>query len=121
AAADGWTNRVDSPVPVEKLFQLMIARSVVCLTISDFPAGPIDAPPLTTVPPCGLANPAPVEIPANAAASAKTRRPPPRRATLITYTPPFRITASLGRDPRADALWARPLCGNRGRNSSGDW
>ncbi|PIP81731.1 MAG: hypothetical protein CO113_16470 [Elusimicrobia bacterium CG_4_9_14_3_um_filter_62_55] len=53
--AEGCTNRVVSPEAMEKSFQLMMARSVVWLTVKVEPLEPMVAEPEVTTPPDGLA------------------------------------------------------------------
>ena len=51
--AVGCTKFTVSPAPTEKLFQLMMARLLVWVTVVVEPLVAIAAPPATTRPPCG--------------------------------------------------------------------
>ncbi len=59
---DGCWNWVVSPELMSKLFQLMMARLLVCWTVSVLPLLLIVADPPATTPPCGLANASPGAI-----------------------------------------------------------
>jgi hypothetical protein len=91
----GWTKRVNSPFAIEKLFQLITARSVCWFTISVAASGRLKlAAPPTTCSPIGLAQTCAGTVlitttatPPNNLIPAPTQLPT-RRPTLRTQFPP---------------------------------